>query len=242
MTLKSRLKNIFKANPLLYRIWYHLYRKRRGVKVNWFNKATELFIDGYPRSANTFTRHLTRNIWPEMEVVHHFHVAAPLKIALQKQLPIFVLLREPAGAISSYYLKHFTLRNQQLSKEIDEQILEAQIVDYVNYYRYVLSVRDQIEIIAFEEITGTPAKTMQRINEAIPPGRRLKVEELEKEVERVRQLPFGAKSRLGASLPTKEKEERKKPLQEAIRKHPRYMEAVAIYEQLANPGQEKLHT
>lgn len=83
------MKKLIRQYPTLYSLWFHLYRKNRGVKIGYFNDSTKLLLDGYPRSGNTFVTSLIKNIFGNDTFVHHFHAIAPIKIALRKNLPVF---------------------------------------------------------------------------------------------------------------------------------------------------------
>lgn len=103
------VKRIVKQNIFLYRLWFYLYRKNRGVKISFFGADTSLYVDGYPRSGNTFLVHLIKNIFPGINMVHHFHAIAPIKIALSRNIPTYILARAPSEAISSNYLKEYSM-------------------------------------------------------------------------------------------------------------------------------------
>ncbi len=103
------MKKIIKQNVFLYKLWFYLYRKNRGTKISFFSPETALYVDGYPRSGNTFLVHLIKNIFPDISMVHHFHAIAPIKIALARKLPVYILAREPAGAITSNYLREYSV-------------------------------------------------------------------------------------------------------------------------------------
>lgn len=103
------VKKIIKQNVFLYKLWFYLYRKNRGIKISFFGPETSLYVDGYPRSGNTFLVHLIKNIFPDISMVHHFHAVAPIKVALAKEIPTYILVRDPAEAVTSNYLKEFSM-------------------------------------------------------------------------------------------------------------------------------------
>ena len=85
----SRLLYFVKSNKITFYLWYRLYRKTRGVKINWFNKDTVFLIDGYPRSGNTFIQMLIKNVFGGIETVHLLHgVEDPLLAGID--LPVAV--------------------------------------------------------------------------------------------------------------------------------------------------------
>lgn len=89
------IKKIVRQQPMLYKIWFVSYRQNRGTTIDFFSKKTRLLIDGYPRSGNTYFVFLVKKLFPEVHFVHHFHAIAPIKIALSKNIPVVILLRDP---------------------------------------------------------------------------------------------------------------------------------------------------
>ena len=79
------MKKLLKSNTFLFKLWFHLYRKNRGRKPSYFNKNTKLYLDGYPRSGNTFAVSLIKGIYGKEFIVHHLHAIAPIKIPLKKK-------------------------------------------------------------------------------------------------------------------------------------------------------------
>ena len=56
--------------------------------------------------------------------MHHLHATAPIKIALKKKIPVFILVRDPKEAITSYYLKTYSLNHEIIPKEINHDLLK----------------------------------------------------------------------------------------------------------------------
>ena len=159
------LKKLIRLNPLLFSVWYHLYRKHRGVPIKFFSTSTKLYLDGYPRSGNTYSLHLITTLWPDLSFVHHFHAIAPIKIALKKKIPVFILVRDPMNAIASWYLKKLTFKGLDFnSKNIDVSILKGLASDYHVYYQWVLEHRARLELIPFEELVRNQNSVLKRIN------------------------------------------------------------------------------
>jgi len=111
------MKRLIKSNPFLFKLWFELYRKNRGIKKNYFNHKTKFLLDGYPRSGNTFAASLVKYIFGKEVFVHHFHAIAPIKIALRKDIPVYILIRDPKEAITSNYLKTFALKNKDVPRK-----------------------------------------------------------------------------------------------------------------------------
>jgi len=223
-----------KRNPMLFRLWYELYRKNTGAPITWFSPATELYIDGYPRSGNTFAQFLIQNLWPELHVVHHFHAIAPIKIALDKGIPVFILIREPRQAIASNYLKQFAMQGYSSFAEVpfNRSLLVSLAQIYRDYYAFASEYVDRINLIQFEELVGEPVRVMNSINKLVSVSQKRSESELTDIVHRIKDENFGSKDALGSSRPSKEKNAAKAELVEALQMLPVYHKCVQIFEQL----------
>lgn len=232
----AQLKQQFKSIPFLYKLWFFGYRKRGGARIKWFDIDPVLYLDGYPRSGNTFSVHLIRSLWPELPFVHHFHVKATLKIALKKKLPIFILLRDPANAVTSNYLRYFAMRSKDLEEtdRIDEQKLNELTKAYLDYYSFVNEHRQAIRVINFRELIDKPFGMIRAINATLPEAYAVAdEEELAARTREINKTDFGAKGTFQASLPNAKKEAAKKQLKEILKNSPYYEPARAVYQQLS---------
>lgn len=229
-----KIKRLIKNNRLLFWFWYHLYRKRRGVFIDWFKSNSILYVDGYPRSGNTFFLHLIRNIYPGIHFVHHFHAIAPIKEALFRKIPVFVLLRDPSDAISSYYLKDQTLRgnsNPSL-KNIDKKRLSRMVRNYSSYYGWVKSKQASLNIIHFDELITEPIQVLRQVNLSLPIAIQIDFEVLSNKVQQHKSTSFGAKDTYGASLPNREKERAKQKIKSMLMQTPGFEDCRQVYADL----------
>jgi len=161
------MKSLIKSNPFLFKLWFELYRKNRGVEINYFNHKTKFLLDGYPRSGNTFAASLVKYIFGKDVFVHHFHAIAPIKIALRKDIPVFILIRDPKEAITSNYLKTFALKHKEIPKEVDKTLLNNLIIEYSNYYKFVYEQGNKINIIIFKDFISKPEIFLSKINSLV---------------------------------------------------------------------------
>ena len=161
------MKRLIKSNPFLFKLWFELYRKNRGVEISYFNHKIKFLLDGYPRSGNTFAASLVKYIFGKDVFVHHFHAIAPIKIALRKDIPVFILIRDPKEAITSNYLKTFALKHKEIPKEVDKTLLNNLIIEYSNYYKFVYEQGNKINIIIFKDFISKPEIFLSKINSLV---------------------------------------------------------------------------
>jgi len=223
-----------KQNPVIYRLWYLLYRRNTGVRIQWFNAGTALYVDGYPRSGNTFAQFLIKNLWPAVEFVHHFHAIAPLKIALKRNIPTFVLFRYPAAAISSNYIKTFAMRgcSSPLQIQTDLRFLRELTKSYADYYQFVSENTDYLKLIDFEMLISDPDNVMLSINQEISEQLQLQRHAIIRRVNEIKDREFGARDPLGSSKPSPDKEHAKDTLIDAVGQFKEYDICLKLHESL----------
>jgi len=136
--LRRRLRNAVAAiGPL------HLALLRRARPEHALHADTELVIDGFPRSANTFLEGCARHAWGEdLRIAQHAHVAAPLRAAVRRGLPAILPLRAPLPAIASLLLRDPETFSPRLALE-----------EYVALHRRVLPALDRLLVVPFDVAT-----------------------------------------------------------------------------------------
>ena len=85
-SIRFLMQRFFYQNKIPYLIYYHLYRKNRGIKIYLPDKKTDLHLAGYPRSGNTFSTFLVKDLIisksnEKINLITHLHSVAGLKIA-----------------------------------------------------------------------------------------------------------------------------------------------------------------
>lgn len=224
------IRNTFKSNPFLFWFWYKSYRSKNGLKINWFSDKTDFYFDGYPRSGNTYLLFLLSGIYKNNHIVHHFHAIAPLKIALGKDLKSIIIIRNPADAISSNYLK--TFEKSKLPESIDRELLFTLTKDYTNYYRYVFKKLDQLMLIDFKKLITEPENTIILINRYLDRLCDLNDKNIEQILIKRKEMSFGSKTELGSSLPNETKDKLKLHIKESLKKIKEFKFAEELYKSL----------
>ena len=134
------------ALPLirLYPKWYQSVIK----------KDTELVIEGFPRSANTFSvlafKQAQKN---PVNLAHHLHMPFQIKTAVKRNVPTLVLIRKPQDAIASWRVMAPHLTFKQLLK------------DYIRFYKNIEPLAAKFVIASFDEITTDFGNVIKRVND-----------------------------------------------------------------------------
>jgi len=154
--IRASIHDYVGQHPKLYRglSVLHPTLRRRFVSAD-----TDLVIDGYPRTANTFAYHAF--LWaqgigvdePNTGVAHHTHQPAQVLRAVQLQIPVVALIRDPEECVLS-----LVVRNPELS-------LRYALIKYINFYRAITGVREDIVIADFQTVTQDFGQIIQEVND-----------------------------------------------------------------------------
>jgi len=180
------------------------------------NATTDLVIEGFPRSANTYTVDMIRTICrsvghPQPRIAHHTHAVLQLKLAEALDIPIVILLREPLEAISSFAI-------------YSEADITTCVQRYKEFYSGVLALEKTFCLALFSEITVDFNKFISAVNchlkRPLPHSKNLHVDSRkakETEFERAQKIHSGRTIRRIA-VPIEEREVLKAEYREAVNK------------------------
>ena len=124
-----------------------------GDRRRWVSRTTEIVIEGYPRSGNTFAVVAFRLAQGrEVEIAHHLHAAAQIKRAARLDVPAIVLIREPSEAILSQVVRdpHVSMRWALRS--------------YIRFYSTVVPYLENAVVAPFATVTSDLASIIRMVN------------------------------------------------------------------------------
>lgn len=137
-------------HPHLYFPLYHTFGGDRTCSVS---PKTELVIEGYPRSANTFATLAFRFAQQrEVRIAHHIHSPAQILRACGWKVPCVVLIREPTDAAVSLVIR------------LPAMTLRDALRNYVRFYQPLLAYRETYVLARFKEVTTDFGGVIRRIN------------------------------------------------------------------------------
>lgn len=176
---------------------------------------TEVVIEGFPRSGNTFAvaafhfAQLPRDV----KIAHHVHLPAQLLSAVRLGLPAVVLVRNPEECVPSLVVREPALG------------VRGALRGWVRFHAPLVGVRDSLVVATFEEATTDVAGVVRRVNERF--GTRFRPFDSTPEnlaavaalIERGDRNTFGTDEgvRRGGGLPGEGREELKAELRQAYR-------------------------
>lgn len=132
---------------------------------------TEIVLEGFPRSANTFALNLLRfgilfsrpvmfAAKSDTLISHHTHSVGNLKLALELGVPTFVLIRPPLDAIPSS-----VIRAEALKEKAFQDYVYYTLSRYRQFYNFVWAKKKKLTIISFETVTETPWEFLKVVND-----------------------------------------------------------------------------
>jgi len=132
-----------------------LARMRRGHPESLIcNPDTDLVIEGYPRSGNTFMHDMIAVLCEgrrRLKIAHHTHAADNLRLASRYGVPGCVLIREPEDAILSYHIYS--------ANDVEECARR-----YVAFYESVPALTGPRVVAGFDEVVGDFGPVLAKLN------------------------------------------------------------------------------
>ncbi|MGN6681475.1 MAG: hypothetical protein ACTHKL_27220 [Streptosporangiaceae bacterium] len=119
----------------------------------WVSPTTEIVIEGFPRSGNTFAVVAFRLAQGRgIKMAHHLHAAAQIKRASRLDVPAILLIRKPADAILSLMIRdpHASIRWALRS--------------YIRFYSAVLPYLGKTVVAPFSAVTTDLASIIRMVN------------------------------------------------------------------------------
>ncbi|MDX2479901.1 MAG: hypothetical protein QNK24_06145 [Desulfuromusa sp.] len=114
---------------------------------------TEIVIEGYPRSGNTFSVVAFEQAQNRpVKIAHHLHIAAQAIAGTKRGIPVIILLRSPVDAISSLITREPFIT------------INVALEDYIRFYKSVLPIKNKVLIARFEEVTSDFGGIIDRMN------------------------------------------------------------------------------
>jgi hypothetical protein len=217
-------------HPALFFTIYRLTGKDRRRVVT---PETQLVIEGFPRSANTFAVAAFRQAQREkVRIAHGLHVPAQVVRAARWGIPTLVLIRKPKDAVLSFLIRDPISVGQALKY-------------YLSFYQAVEKYRDAYVLGLFEEVTEDYGQVIRRLNERFGTTFSLfrhdaqNVNEVFARIERNSRRRYGESYwQTKVSRPSAVKERMKHEVRydlEDPRRKDLIAEAEAVYERLTSP-------
>ena len=119
--IRHKLRSLIDTHPIVYLPLRRVRSKTRHIIVS---KDTEIVIEGFPRSVNTFAVvAFTFAQGRPVKIARHLHAPAQVIAAVRREIPCIVLIRKPRDAVLSLLVRAPHISADQALK------------DYIRFYR-----------------------------------------------------------------------------------------------------------
>lgn len=153
MSIRRRVRSITASRPTLFIGAYRFFRSAELAHELLIHSDTELVIEGFPRSGNTFAVTAFRQAQGRpVKIAHHLHAPAQILAGVKRRLPVVVLVRRPEEAVRS-----LVVRDPSYS-------VSDALRDYVSFYRAVMPVRDRVVVADFRQVISRYGDVIAAVN------------------------------------------------------------------------------
>ncbi|MGH3265509.1 MAG: hypothetical protein ACRDNS_26340, partial [Trebonia sp.] len=142
-------RSVLLSNPAAFAMMAR-WRKR----PNYIDDRTEVVIDGFQRSGNTFA-YVAFCAAQDRDVAlaHHSHAAGQVVIAARRGLPTVLTVRPPRDVVVSH------------AQYYPRVSMAAALAAYIAFYRGCLGVLDRVVVAEFGHIVSDMGEVIGRLNE-----------------------------------------------------------------------------
>lgn len=149
LNVRGHARRWILATPGISELYYAADPVARTMRLN---RDTEILIDGFGRSANTFAVESFRLANPERSIAHHLHDQRRIRRAVARNLPVVLVIREPDGCVNSFV--------NGIPNTPPDFFYSA----YARFYEELLSDLEGVVIADFTEITTSWPTIIERVN------------------------------------------------------------------------------
>jgi hypothetical protein len=147
--LKFRAKNLVGNNFIGFKYITKKYAKRQFVIIN---EKTDITIEGYPRSGNTFAVAAFDYAQEKsISIARHRHESGQVIMAVKLKKPVLVICRKPIDAVVSLVIR------EGISVKYALQY-------YIEFYKKILPYNNHILFIDFKDVITDMGEVIEKIN------------------------------------------------------------------------------
>lgn len=149
--IKNKLKYLLAPYPSFFIPLYRMLAPDRNKQM-LVSFDTDIVIDGYPRSGNTFAVHAFLYANPNAKIAHHLHVESQILYGVRHKKPVLILLRKPEDAIRSLKVRHPGVNITHALKW------------YIRFYTICYGVKEYVVFGLFSKVTTHYGEIINEIN------------------------------------------------------------------------------
>ncbi len=200
-------RSVVSCSPALY---LPIARRKYGrIPDRIVGPQTELVIEGFQRSGNTFAVIAFHIAQPRpVRTAHHLHAAAQIVAAVKMDVPTMVLIRDPADSTLSHMIREPGIT------------AGLALANWVRFYERVAPLRDRFVTANFADVTTDFGAVVRDVNAKFGTAfeefehTQANVERCFELIERRNRERYGAVTETTVPRPSAERDEVKKALRQ----------------------------
>ncbi len=115
--------------------------------------TTQLVIEGFPRSGNTFAVNAFRHANPEVNASSHVHTPSQVKLAVSLRIPSLVVIREPLPTVTSLLIAAPWVQ------------IPAALNEYVHHHQQIIPHAHGFMVATFQQVTCDFGSVTRALND-----------------------------------------------------------------------------
>ncbi len=133
-------------------IYYRIYARKYPFNQMTVRHDTNICIEGFPRSANSYAVVAFKQANPDIRPAHHLHVPAQIIAACRRNIPVITLIREPRDAVASFLIF-------QQSRNVD-----LYLKLYRFFYEVISPYKHNMLVASFETVIRDINQLIREVN------------------------------------------------------------------------------
>lgn len=154
------LKFFLKRNMFLHQL-VMAWKAKQNPRLMVVKGKTKICIEGYPRSANSYSVRMFKlaNNIPPVQICHHSHSIHIVKKAVKFRIPVLVVIRNPIDAITSLCIARKGI------KGVSNQNITIHIFEYLDFYSWISKHLDKVVLCSFEDVISNFNLVIAKLND-----------------------------------------------------------------------------
>ena len=155
--LRERLRYFLKQSldhfPMLYMAYISRKYRNHWFKQRIVKNSTDIVIEGFPRSANSFAVQAFKVAQSSDEITIATHVHSPSHVikAVKLNKPVLVLIRNPRDTLISLRALGMQLQDTQAEAMLNYSFNHMASY-YIHFYKRLMAFQDQVIFAEFDQV------------------------------------------------------------------------------------------
>lgn len=163
--VKYTLKHWLDGYPSFY-LKVLSWKRRRHWSKNWIVRPdTEVVIEGFPRSGNSFAYSAFKQSNPSVrKIATHLHMSSQVVMAVRYGRPCMVLIRDPIDAVCSMLALSHQIGDRRIHESDNRAAMQRLLISYHCFYQRIQPCLSGFVIAPFEIVTHDYGRVITAMN------------------------------------------------------------------------------